>query len=699
MEITVLLVVAGVSWVLFRWWRSAAEARVDELTGQAQNMEQTAAELTQLHEQLKMAAEQENYREALRLAQRALVLVDEQFGGDPEILLPLLDALVNFHDSAGQAQAAIPVLLRSISVREAFPEQAEQQADALARLAALQMQANNNTEAQRALKREVELRRRHGVGPRHALLQAQCHLLALSLHEAAMAAALRHDIKATAQQCSSDELDAELSVVNEALGQALAQGHDDAAWAPAEKAALLAEVRHGAEHETTCICRGNLAEILRRNRRYEEADTQFRQLISQLEKQQAGAQALHSVYGNMALLCDESARPAEAAQWRERQMALLQDESVSPASRFNALNNLAISLSARGNEVQAAETYAQAVALAPEGEGVTPQRWAETLNNYGCTLVTLKRLPEAGRCYQKVLAKKKAGMAIPLPVVASSLNGLGMVYDHLGKLPQAQDMFERALGIKEKHLAETDVALETGRHNLGSVYARLGNTERAIEMAKQVLLSREKRLGQQHAETQAARMNLQTVLAQQERNKPATRAEVDALMLQLTGGELKSYATFDFGRARDESVSMVLVPERDALSLQFKLAKALPAGWRCYVGSTRWLGEEKHDGMAELVAINSTSQFDCLRVARTDAINHDMETEDVIRKLEDFHQRFGIRIVAAETDAVSFQLLRMPEDVEAFAAELLDFCMDLEDVSLIMPMLTAPGRLVSLWWD
>ena len=170
-------------------------------------------------------------------------------------------------------------------------------------------------------------------------------------------------------------------------------------------------------------------------------------------------------------------------------------------------------------------------------------------------------------------------------------------------------------------------------------------------------------------------------------------------MVNVTAGELRRYATFDFGRARDESVSMVLVPERDSLSLQYKLARVLPPGWRCYVGSTRWLGEEKHDGKAELVAIKSASPFDCLRVARTDAINHGMETADVIRVLEDYHRRFGIRIVAAETDSVEFQLLRQPEDIEAFAAELLEFCMDLEDVSLIMPMLTAPSRLVSLWWD
>jgi tetratricopeptide (TPR) repeat protein len=705
MEITVLLVLVGAAWLLFRWWHSRAEAarmeRVEELTVQAEDMERTAAELTQLYEQLKVVVEREDYSGAIRIAERALVLIDEQLGGDPEALLPLLQALANFHESAGQPQQAMPSLQRSIALLDKFPAlntDPAAQADTLARLAVLHLQRKEAREAQRLLKREVEIRRRQGDDGAELLLALR-HLLALSLEEPAMAEPIRRDIRSTAGQVSRDVLEDQINDANAALGAAIAEGRDRDAWPEAEVCALLAPLLHGPAHESTFVCRGNLAEVLRRNRRYEEADTQFRHLIAQLEKMGADAQGLESVYNNMALLCDESGRPEEAAQWRERQMAMLQGGEVSLGSRFNALNNLAVSLSAKGDEAAAAEKFAEALALSPEGDGVDPARWAAALNNYGSTLVTLKRLPEAGRLYQKVVAQKKAGKAIPLPFVASSLNGLGMVYDHLGKLPQAQEMFERALTLKEKHLAADDVALETGRHNLGSIYARLGNMARAADMAKLVLASREKRLGKHHPDTQTALQNLQSVVRDAQRSKPATREDVEALMVDVTGGELRRYATFDFGRARDESVSMVLVPERDALALQYKLARALPPGWRCYVGSTRWLGEEKHDGKAELVTIQAASQFDCLRVARTDAINHDMETEDIIRVLEDYHRRFGIRIVAAETDSVAFQLLRQPEDLNAFAEELLAFCMDLEDVSLIMPMLTAPSRLVSLWWD
>ncbi|MGH8494350.1 MAG: tetratricopeptide repeat protein [Moraxellaceae bacterium] len=699
MGTVIVLVLAGVAWFWWQQRRAAQMGRVEELTIAAQDMEQTAAELKTLHEQVAAATEQENYAEAIRICSRAIELVDEQLGGDPELLLPLLDALANFHDLADQPEQAIPALQQSTTMREGMPEQAQELMDGLARLAVLHQQRQENREAKSLRKRELELRRRHGMAAAPEMLRAQLSLLIMSLDEPAMAEPIRRDIRETARQLNHEVLGDMQDEANRALSAAIAESRDRDAWPAAEQAALLAEALHGPEHDNTFICRGNLAEILRRNRQFEAADTQFRVLISQLEKRDDGAEGLDSIYGNMALLCEESGQPEEAAAWRQRQTMLLQGSDASVGRRFNALNNLAVSHSSKGDENAAANSFAEALALSPEGEGVEPRVWAETLNNYGGTLVTLQRLPEAGRIYQKVLVQKKAGAAIPLPVVASTLNGLGMVYDHLGKLPQAQDMFERALKIKEQHLSADDKALETGRHNLGSVYMRLGNMAGAAEMAKLVLASREKRWGKDHPETQAALLNLRAVAVQLQRRKSATREEVDALLVNVTGGELRPYATFDFGRARDERVSMVLVPEGDSLSLQYKLARALPPGWRCYVGSTRWLGEEKHEGQAELVAIQSDSQFDCLRIARTDAINHSMETEDVIRRLEDYHRRFGIRIVAAATDSVEFQLLRMPEDAEAFAAELLEFCMDLEDVSLIMPMLTAPSRLVSLWWD
>ncbi len=701
-EITVLLVLAGAAWVMFRWWRSGARAGAN-LAQQADDMEETAEQFMQLSEELKSVVQREDYPAAIRIAEQAVALVDERMNGNPEFLLPSLGALANFHELAGQPEQGMAALQRNLALRDKFPalntEPAEQ-AELMAQLCALHLRRGETSAAQNLSKREVALRRKHVEGDDAALLQAQCRLLALSLETPDMAEAVRRDIRTTAGQVSRDVLAEQMNEAYATFRTAHAEGRNREAWAAAETCALLAPALHGPQQEATLTLQSNLAEMLRRNRRHEEADTQFRQVIAQMEKPGADQSGLESVYNNMALLCDESGRPDEAAQWRKRQMTRLQDADVSVGSRFNGLNNLGVSLSNQGNEQAAADTFAQALALSPEGDGVEPAIWASALSNYGGTLVTLKRFSEAGRQYKTVLEKKKAGMDIPMHIVAGSLNGLGIVFDRLGNLQQAQEMFERAMGIKEKLFAAGDKALETGWANLGSVHFRLGDFARAVDMAKRVLASRETRLGKDHPSTENARQNLGSAQAALKIQTPATREEVDALMVKVTGGELHRHATYSFGSARNADASAVLVPEPDSVRLQHALSRSLPSGWYGYIGNTRWHGiEKKHEGKAELVAIPTHSQFDCLRVAGTDATNHDMQTEDLIRVLEGYHHRFGIRIVGADSDSVDFVLLRQPEDLNAFAAELLEFCMDLEDVSLILPMLTSPNRMVSLWWD
>lgn len=654
MDILSVLIFVGALLLWGLWVRRGIKQRENELIAEADGIDQLVAEIQELQQQVVNAVNRDDYLEAINVSEQMLILADNHFGHDPETILPLLIALSNFHQTVGQPREAIPYLERSILLREKLPAPYADQANVLGELADLHLQLNAPHDAMPLIHREVELRRRT---PDEALLRAQCKLLSVNLEEPAMAESLRSDITATAKKLDR-ELVADLA--GEAAGNlqdALDEGRLEAAWQAAENALLLTSVAHGAEHDFTYVCRSNLAEMLRRNRRFEDAEVQFVQLIADEEKREQGVKGLRAAFNNLALLYDECGRIDDAVKLRARQMALLQNHDASLGSRFNALNNLAVSQSNQGDNEAAAKTYAEALALSPQGEAVNPGVWADTLNNYAITLINLKRLPDAGRLYKKVLDSKKAGLAIPVLTIAGSFNGLGIVSEQLGKLAQAQNMFERALAIKVKHLPVDHPSLETTRHNL--------------EMVNEVMRG----------------------------TAPPTRETIDALMVQITGGEIFRYATYDFGRARDESVSMVLVPETEALTLQHKLTLALPHGWRCFIGSTRWLGEEKHEGMAELVAIHAEAQFDCLRVARTDAVNHDLDTEDIIQTLEDYDRRFGIRIYSAETDSVGFMLLRMPDDLGAFAQELLDFCMDLEDVELIKEMITASGNRIELWWD
>lgn len=92
-----------------------------------------------------------------------------------------------------------------------------------------------------------------------------------------------------------------------------------------------------------------------------------------------------------------------------------------------------------------------------------------------------------------------------------------------------------------------------------------------------------------------------------------------------------------------------------------------------------------------------------MRLAATDACNHDLGTEELISKLEEYDEEHGIDVYLAETDTVEFALLSIPEDLPAFAADLYEFCPDIVDqgigsVAELAEVVGAFG-VVYLWWD
>ena len=97
------------------------------------------------------------------------------------------------------------------------------------------------------------------------------------------------------------------------------------------------------------------------------------------------------------------------------------------------------------------------------------------------------------------------------------------------------------------------------------------------------------------------------------------------------------------------------------------------------------------------------SQFDILRLARADACNYDLDTEDIIGKLRAWHESCGIDIFHAETDTIELSLLKPPADVQAFAEDVYEFCPDIVDqgvrsVDALVKAIRDFGQ-VYLCWD
>jgi hypothetical protein len=172
---------------------------------------------------------------------------------------------------------------------------------------------------------------------------------------------------------------------------------------------------------------------------------------------------------------------------------------------------------------------------------------------------------------------------------------------------------------------------------------------------------------------------------------------------EIAKQRVRPYSTFDFGRNRDESTLSVVVPQNTAEGIVYAARQILPTGLLTFMGTTQWLGEERHEGGAEIVIACGATQFDSLRLARSDAINYGMDTEDLVRKLQSYDSAYGIDIFHAETDTIEFKFNRLPESLSSFCAELYKFCPDIVDqgvgtVEALADEIHFRGG-VFLWWD
>ena len=172
---------------------------------------------------------------------------------------------------------------------------------------------------------------------------------------------------------------------------------------------------------------------------------------------------------------------------------------------------------------------------------------------------------------------------------------------------------------------------------------------------------------------------------------------------RLSGEASRNYMTFDFGRARDNRAVSVVVTEEQAFKLVPSFREQLPAGFVAFVGTNRWLGDEDHSGMVEVVVAEGQDQYDILRLARTDAVNHGMMTDDLIEWFKANEPEISFDILQASTDTIFGSVLRGPKNMDRFVEKLYEFCPDIVDQGSgnkdDLRGMIGEHRMLYLWWD
>lgn len=173
-------------------------------------------------------------------------------------------------------------------------------------------------------------------------------------------------------------------------------------------------------------------------------------------------------------------------------------------------------------------------------------------------------------------------------------------------------------------------------------------------------------------------------------------------LARVSKGQIRPYSTYNFGRERNDQCLSIILPKAGTRSLLPELRNQLPPSSVAFIGTTQWYGNEQHEG-AELVVGSGNSQFDILRLAKSDAANYGLDTEDLVKKLQEYDRNYGINIFHAETDTIEFELLSLPRNLSAFATDLYKFCPNIVNqgvgsVSALEESIEALGE-VYLWWD
>lgn len=181
-----------------------------------------------------------------------------------------------------------------------------------------------------------------------------------------------------------------------------------------------------------------------------------------------------------------------------------------------------------------------------------------------------------------------------------------------------------------------------------------------------------------------------------------TLTSASTQLAKLAGKPVRPYATRDFGREQYRDARSVVVPKLKAESIVQQLRPSLGPGLLTFVGCTRSLDSTSEPG-SEVVIAEGATQFDILEIAKSDAVNFDMDTKDLIHKLKQYDAMYGIDIFHAETDTIEFTLRTLPKDMKSFCEDLYKFCPDIVDqgagtLNDLEKQITE-SKSVYLWWD
>lgn len=172
----------------------------------------------------------------------------------------------------------------------------------------------------------------------------------------------------------------------------------------------------------------------------------------------------------------------------------------------------------------------------------------------------------------------------------------------------------------------------------------------------------------------------------------------------VTGGQVRPFFTYDFGRAKEPRALSVLVERDEVYDVAERLRRALDGDLLVFVGTTRNLAGGVPSDAAEIVVARGHRQVDILRIARTDAVNYGLGTEALVHAVRALNRDYGVRVFEASTESLGLEFSDLSEDqTPTLARHLYELCPDVVDQGFgtleALEQVLREQRAVVLWWD
>lgn len=206
--------------------------------------------------------------------------------------------------------------------------------------------------------------------------------------------------------------EAEWKALNDQVVPLMTAGSLDKAEQVAKQGLAEAEKTFGPAHRSTEISVGNLALVLRFQRRYEESEKQYRRGLALREKLMgADHPSTALMMLNMADVIQAQRKYAEAEKLQRSVLVIFEKVHGEDPKTATALNNLGANLRMQERYKEAEPVLRRALAMKEKTLGSLSQSVANTLTNLAEVCQAMGRKDEAAKYRARVLEIQKLASA------------------------------------------------------------------------------------------------------------------------------------------------------------------------------------------------------------------------------------------------------------------------------------------------